>query len=61
MGKMISADKFEQFAFNHYRDALALVDAGSLDTPHINELESIGDRHVKDAVMLRLEEDDWDE
>ena len=39
---MLTAERHEQFAFNHYRDALVLIDAGSFDIPHINELIRIG-------------------
>ena len=53
---MIAADKYEQFAFNHYRDALALIRDDSLDIPYINQLIAIGDRHVRSAVDARLED-----
>ena len=58
--EMITADRYEQFAFNHYRDALALIDEGSPDIPYINELISIGDRHVRNAIEVRLDDDDSD-
>jgi hypothetical protein len=54
--EMIAVDKYEQFAFNHYRDALALIRDDSLDIPYINQLIAIGDRHVRSAIDARLED-----
>ena len=52
----ISADKYEQWASFHYRDALIMLDDEEPDIPYIEKLIEIGDRYVASAVNERMKE-----